>query len=306
MQVPVFAPDATAGEVRHAMTGRRYQSAADIAVCEHEQLVGLVTIERLLAATATTSLRELMDADPPVIAPGVDQEIAAWRAVQADESCLAVVDADGQFHGLVPPRRLLGVLLHEHAEDLARLGGFLHDAEAARAASAEPVVRRFWHRIPWLAIGLVGAMAAAGIVASFEATLRDEVLLAFFLPGIVYMADAVGTQTETLVIRGLSVGVAIGAVVRQELLTGLAVGIAVSAGFLVPALLIWGNVEVVAAVSLALFAACSAATVIAMGLPWLLHRMGRDPAFGSGPLATVVQDLLSITLYFLIASVLVT
>jgi magnesium transporter len=56
------------------------------------------------------------------------------------------------------------------------------------------------------------------------------------------------------------------------------------------------------AVSLLLFAACSVANLIAMALPWMIRRLGKDPAFGSGPLATVIQDLLSILIYFTIAS----
>jgi magnesium transporter len=61
--------------------------------------------------------------------------------------------------------------------------------------------------LPWLAVGLLGAMVSAGIVASFEDELAHQVLLAFFVPAVVYMADAVGTQTEAVVIRGISVGV---------------------------------------------------------------------------------------------------
>jgi magnesium transporter len=242
-----------------------------------------------------------MDDSPPIVGPGLDREKAAWRAVQHGESSLAVVDDDLHFVGLVPPPRLLGVLLAEHDEDLARLGGFLHDTSAARRASTEPVARRLWHRPPWLLIGLVGAMVASVIVASVEDDLRDEVILTFFVPGIVYMADAVGTQTETLVIRGLSVGVPIGRVVRRELVTGLAVGTVLAALFFPFSILVWGRLDVSVAVSLALLAACSTATVVAMALPWLFHRLGRDPAFGSGPLATVVQDLLSLLIYFAIA-----
>ena len=124
--------------------------------------------------------------------------------------------------------------------------------------------------------------------------------LVFFIPGIVYMADAVGTQTETRIIRGLSVGVPVGEVVRRELLTGVLVGLAVSVVFLPVALWRWDS-DVALAAALALLAACSTATVVAMALPWLLSRMGRDPAYGSGPLATVIQDLASILIYFVIA-----
>lgn len=69
--------------------------------------------------------------------------------------------------------------------------------------------------------------------------------------------------------------------------------------------LIWGDWSVALAVALALLAASSIATVIALALPWLIHRMGKDPAFGSGPLATVVQDLLTVTIYLVVATAIV-
>jgi membrane protease YdiL (CAAX protease family) len=96
---------------------------------------------------------------------------------------------------------VLAVLAAEHDEDLARLSGFTHDVAAARHASVESVGRRFRHRLPWLLLGLAGAVASADLVGSFEGQLERNVILAFFIPGIVYMADAVGTQTETLVVR---------------------------------------------------------------------------------------------------------
>ena len=163
------------------------------------------------------------------------------------------------------------------------------------------MLRRLWHRLPWLVFGLAGAFLAADIVSSFQHQLEENVILAFFLPGIVYMADAVGTQTETLIVRGLSVGVSIREVVRQELLTGLLVGLALALAFVPVAMWRWGDGDIVVAVALALFTACSIATLIAMSLPWLLHHLGKDPAFGSGPLATVIQDLLSVLIYFIIA-----
>jgi magnesium transporter len=299
--VPIAAADDRAGDVRRALEGRSYASAVDVAVCDGEQLLGLVTIERLLAAAPETVLAQLMDDTPPIVAPGVDQERAAWRAVQHDESSVAVVDDDGRFCGLIPPQRMLAVLLTEHSEDLSRLGGFLHDAETGRRASFEPVPRRLWHRLPWLLLGLAGAMLASALVGSFEGTLESHLVLTFFIPGIVYMADAVGTQTETLVIRGLSLGVPIAGVVRREVLTGLCVGLSLAVLFFPFSLLAWHELDVSLAVSLSLFAACSTATIVAMTLPWLLDRLGADPAFGSGPLATVVQDLLSLVVYLAIA-----
>jgi magnesium transporter len=246
-----------------------------------------------------------MDPDPPVVSHGVDQEVAAWKATQHGEGALAVVDDDGQFLGLIPSHRLLAVLLAEHDEDLARVSGFLRGSSGARQASLEPTTLRLWHRLPWLFVGLLGAIAAAAIVDGFEGSLREEVLLAFFLPGVVYLADAVGTQTEALIIRGLSVGVTVREVIARELLTGLLAGVLLGAIFFPIGLVLWRDTDVVLAVSLSLFVACSTATVVATTLPWLFSVARQDPAFGSGPLATVVQDILSIVLYFSIASLLV-
>lgn len=300
--VPRMEPDVTAGRARALLIGHRHESAADIAVCDGDRLVGLVSIEVALSAPNWMRLRDLMDADPPVVEPDTDQEVAAWKAVEHGETSLAVVDAGGRFVGLVPPRRLLAVLLTEHDEDLARLSGVAATTSEARRASEEPVSRRLAHRLPWLVVGLAGALLAAALVGRFERDLEATVALAFFVPGIVYMADAVGTQTETVVIRGLSVGVPIRRVVRNELLTGLLTGLTLAAAFYPLGLALWGDADVALAAAIALLAACSTATVIAMALPWAIHRLGADPAFGSGPLATVVQDLLSLLIYFTVAS----
>ena len=221
------------------------------------------------------------------------------------EATLAVVDEAGRFQGFVPPHRLVAVLLEEHEEDMARIGGFLKDASSAQLASRERILRRYWHRLPWLLIGLAGALLASVIVGSFERQLSANVMIAYFIPGIVYMADAVGTQTETLIVRGLSVGVSIREVVRRELLTGLLVGVTLAVLFLPVALWWWGDTELVVGTSIALLFACSIATIVAMFLPWLIHRLGWDPAFGTGPLATVIQDLLSVVIYFMVVFALV-
>ncbi len=295
--VPRVALDASVGEVVRQLRSRRYESVRDVVVCDEGRLIGVVRIEDLLAAPDPAPIQSIVDFAPPVVAPDTDQEVAARRAVQHGETSLVTVDETGRFVGVVPPARLLGVLLDEHEEDLARLGGYLHSSEEARRAGREPVRRRFVHRLPWLLVGLVGALATALLLHGFEHRLEETVLVAVFVPGIVYLADAVGTQTETVVIRGLSVGVPIREVLGRESLTGVLVGLVLAAAFFPAALLIWGEADVVGAVALAILAACSIATVVALVLPATLHRFGVDPAFGSGPLATVVQDLLSLAIY---------
>lgn len=302
--VPVIEPGMVVGQVLRDLQGRSYDSASVIAVCEGDRLAGLVSLERLFAADTDTEVSAIMDADPPVITSGTDQEHAAWRAVQRNEPGLAVVDENGRFAGLISPQQLLRVLLEEHDEDMARIGGYVHSGDQARTASRESVPRRLWHRLPWLAVGLVGVLASAGMLAAFEQRLNAEVAVAFFLPGIIYLAAAVGNQTQTLAVRGLSVGVGIRAVARREALTGFLVGSVLGAVMYGVVIAVLGNQALAAAVGLAVGLASTSATLVGMLLPWLLQRAKKDPAFGSGPVATIIQDLTSISIYMLLITVL--
>lgn len=303
-RVPTCRPDETVDAVRERLVGGAFDTIHDICVCTGGRIDGLVTIERLLIAAPGTPVGSIMDPDPPRAGPGTDPLKAAWTAIGRGESSLVVADEDRRFVGIVPAHRLLRMLLAAHDQDLARISGSLAASRAGTAAR-EPVRRRVWHRLPWLLVGLAGAVLTAGIMRSFESRLAANVAIAFFVPGIVYMADAVGTQTETLVIRGLSLGVPVRQIAVRELVTGLLMGALLGLAFLGAGALLLPDPDVVVAVALAVFAASGIATVVAMVLPWALARAGTDPAFGSGPLATVLQDLLSLLLYFGIVSLLV-
>jgi magnesium transporter len=87
-------------------------------------------------------MADVMDSDPPLVAPGTNPERAAWLASQRAEPGLAVVDEHGHVQGVIPRHRLAGILLREHEEDLDRLGGFLASTADARTASQETVARR--------------------------------------------------------------------------------------------------------------------------------------------------------------------
>ena len=158
-------------------------------------------------------------------------------------------------------------------------------------------MRGLRERLPWLLVGLLGSSFAAVLMSSFEETLRTRVTVAFFVPGLVYLADAIGTQTEAIVVRGLSLEHGpIGPLLLRELRTGLLLGLGV---------LLWlGDVRLALWVGIALSAAGAAATTIGFCFPWPLASLGRDPAFGGGPLATVIQDVLSLAVYFGTVSVL--
>ena len=174
----------------------------------------------------------------------------------------------------------------------------------ARDAVTATVASRLAHRLPWLVLGLLGAMLCAGLVSSFEEALRENVLLAFFVPAVVYMADAVGTQVETVVIRGIALGVPLRTVAVRELVSGGVVGCVLAAVFFAFALAVWGDAQIATVVAVSLLMSASIATAIAMTLPYMFAARGLDPAFGSGPIATVIQDLLSIAVYFAAATAL--
>ena len=301
-RVPRVSPTATVAAAREALIGAGHDCVSHVVVLDDRRFVGLVSMEALLSSAGELPVTAIMNPAPPCVLPTLDQEIAALRAIQLGESVLVVVDDNKLFLGLVPAHRLLAVMLQEHEEDLSRIGGFLHSSQQARRSSEETVVRRFWHRIPWLLVGIIGALLAADIVSWFETQLAAVVMIAFFVPGVVYLADAVGTQTETVVVRGLSVGVPMGRMALREVFTGFFIGVAVAVISWALVWLRWGDPQLALGVGIALFFACTIASTVALILPWLFARAGIDPAFGAGPLATVIQDLLSIVIYFYVVT----
>jgi magnesium transporter len=298
-------PGTTVGEILEGIKRDPATPPSWLAVCEDDVLSAATHSAYLLSADPSTLIEAVPPAKIARVPATTDAESAAWLATMADAEVVVVEDEAGRFLGIAPLSRFFPLLAHEHEEDLARIGGFLRGARLARTASEEAIPRRVLHRAPWLLLGLVGAVIAAKIVEAFEADLEQTVALAFFLPGIVYMADAVGTQTETLVIRGLSVGVPIHRILRLEVATGAVVGGLLSIAFFPLAFLITRETSLSLAIALSLFSSATCATLVAMSLPWLMDRLGIDPAFGSGPLATVAQDLLSILIYFGVAAALV-
>lgn len=172
---------------------------------------------------------------------------------------------------------------------------------------AELVNARFWDlikiRFPWLVIGLIGGLFASLVVSHFELTLRETVALAFFIPVIAYMSDAIGTQTETVFIRALSnLKFNIGKYIVREVIVGVTLGSAF--GFLagIFAYFLANSPPVGLIVGLSLFLSMTIATGLACVTPIILKGFKQDPAVGSGPFTTAVQDVVSLTIYFLVAN----
>ncbi len=299
--IPIANPSDSISDIICNLKNNNYDSINHLVVCENEKYLGLVTIEKLLAESTNSQVGNLVETDYPVVNINTDQEKAAWQAIRKSKTAIPVVDERGNFAGLITSKQLLHIMVTEHEEDLSRLSGLMKSTFKAKESSEETVKRRFWHRLPWLLIGLFGALISADLVGWFEIELQGKIALAFFIPGIVYLADAVGTQSETIVIRALSVGIPAKKIIGREQMTGLLIGLILA---LITAPIVWwrwGDPSIALIVSLSLLTACTIAATIAVLLPWFFSKLNVDPAFGSGPLATVIQDLLSLLIYFYIA-----
>jgi magnesium transporter len=306
--VPIARLDDSVRAVRRRLLGRRFDDASHIFVIESDgQFVAAIEVADLLAADADKRINEVTNHKSyPTVPVETDREDAASVAIRSGISTLAVTDREGRFMGAVPADALMSILRDEHLEDLHHMVGILSRSEAAKEALTGPPHRRAFYRIPWLLIGMLGSAAATAIMAQFESALTAHIAIAFFIPAIVYLADAVGTQSEAVAVRGLSLaGAEIGPLLAGELGTGVLIGGMLGA---IAFPLVWlgfGNMPLAATVSLALAAASSVATTTGFLLPWLFGRMGYDPALGSGPLGTVLQDVISLAIYFSIAALLI-
>jgi magnesium transporter len=302
--VPAFPPDSSAGDVRSALAGRALDCVDIVLVTDPERrLLGVLPIAQLLALEPGARVGEAMLREFPVAASDSDQERVASLALHHGLTAIPVVDGTNRLVGVVPAEALLAILRREHVEDLHLLAGIARETEFAREAIEEPPVRRMRHRLPWLLVGLAGSVVATAVMVHFEGLLNKHLTVAFFVPGIVYLADAIGTQTETITVRGLSLSHArIGRLLAGEIRTGFLIGAVLGAITFVGVWLAMSDVRLALAVGLALLVAGGLATGIGLGLPWLLDRLGRDPAYGSGPLATIIQDVLSLAVYFLTVS----
>ncbi|RMH79647.1 MAG: magnesium transporter [Acidobacteria bacterium] len=297
VDVPIAHPEDRVEEIIEKILGKRYASASHIVVLQGGKLVGIITAEDLFSAKPERKAYEIMDKDPPKVTPETDQEVAAWQALEKDEYAIAVVDHYGYFLGLIPPKTLLKILLKEHQEDLSIMAGIL-SYDKPHIYIQSNVGKRVLLRLPWLVLGLMGGLMAAGVVNVFESELQKQVKLAFFIPTIVYLADAIGTQTEAIVVRSLALKMDMD--IAMEVKTASAIGLSLMLFTLVAIFLLWGDSRLALVVSLAIFVASSVAGLIASLLPILLEKLRLDPAHGSGPLATVIQDIVSIVIYFLV------
>jgi magnesium transporter len=162
------------------------------------------------------------------------------------------------------------------------------------------------HRIPWLLIGVLGGLFATVIVSKFEKILSLDARLAFFIPIIVYLSDAVGTQTETIFIRELAKKkLNFTKYILKESLVGLGLGLIIGIILALFAAVWLKSSAIGLTLCLTMIINLTLAPLLAVVIPGLLYKKRSDPALGSGPVATIIQDLISLLTYFIIASLII-
>lgn len=300
--VPRASPEETVAGALASLRSSPWSEVGHLYLVDaRSRLVGQVPIEQLLVAPADHTLASLRGEPPIEVHAGEDAETVALLAVERHDADVAVTDPDGTLLGAIPIARLLAQLHDEHVDDLLRMGGV--SAMHPEPLAAPNATAAFRARIPWLIVGLAGGMLAGGVASAFEAALRQEIALAFFLPLVVYMPDAVGTQTETVLVRALAYGdVALAPQLIREGTVGLLIGVVI--GALAGLVFLWwdGRTNIALVVTITLGVTAVVATLVASILPLALARLGADPALASGPVATVLQDILSVGIYLGVAT----
>lgn len=265
-------------------------------------LRGVVGLKSLVVAPNDMLVRDLMDPAPRTLTPDLDQEEAVKLFTKYKLKSAPVLDPEGALLGVVVYRDIFAIAREETEEDFAKMAGF------ARPRT-RTVVRSAALRLPWLVITCLGGVLVSHVIKNFEHTLSQIIALASFSPLIAGMGGNVGSQTATIMVRGLATG----EIAREDeskailhevligLLLGVSYGIVVGAlaGFVYHGRYGWYFGLVV---GLAMTFSMTVASCMASIEPFVLRRFGVDPATATGPMITTTTDLLSNAFYFTLAS----
>ncbi|HYE96272.1 MAG TPA: magnesium transporter [Rubricoccaceae bacterium] len=272
------------------------------------RLTGIVPLRRLLLAPASAPLADLALTDYVFVEPDLDQEEVARLMERYDLVALPVVSADGRLLGRITIDDVVDVIREEAEEDIQRAAGLVGEEELS--SSVFEVSRG---RLPWLAIGMAGAFFSGLVIKTFEGELEQAIVLASFIPLVTATGGNAAIQSAAIVVQGLTSGELwvgeglrrIGKELAVALLNGVVLGVLL--GVLVVVLARTGvpmgdPLRLALTVGLTLLCVVLLATTNGALVPFLLKRMGIDPATSMGPFVTTLNDILGLTVYFLIAS----
>ena len=259
-------------------------------VDDRKHLVGVVSLRRLLLVSPETPLKRIMTADLISARVEMDQEEVARQVAAYNLLAIPVTDEENKLVGIITVDDVIDVIKDEATEDIYRLAGVSGDERAFTPASES--LRK---RLPWLAINLVTAFLAAGVVALFENQIDLFPVLAIFMPIVAGMGGNAGTQTLTVIVRGIALGELTWSNSRKALIKEAAVGI--GNGLVlgtIAALVVWitrgtpvlGGVLGMAMI-INMFVAAAAGTLVPLGL----RAVNVDPALASSVFITTMTDV---------------
>ena len=265
-------------------------------------LEGVVTVKALLLAAEGARVDELMERD--VISAGTleDQEDVARALSRYDLLSLPVVDNEGRLVGVITVDDAMDVMEQEATEDFETMGGMHHSEKTYLKTSVREMSR---NRIVWLLVLMISGMITGGILTRFEAAISAMPLLVTFIPMLTDTGGNAGSQSSTMVIRGLATGDLtirdLPRVIWKELRVALTVGTVLSAVNFVRIGWQYGNWTVGLAVALTMMCTVIMAKVIGGLLPILANAVHIDPAIMAAPLITTIVDACSLVIFFVIA-----
>ena len=267
------------------------------------RLTGVISLRELVITPGDTMLKDIMSKHIHVVRPETDQEEVARIVSQYNFLAVPVVDQEDRLLGIVTVDDVVDVIREEATEDFLQLVGAGKDREILLKSSWENARMR----VPWLFASWVGGILAALIIGIFADVLKSTIALAAFIPVIMGMGGNIGTQSSTMIVRGLATGrVSIENSVKilfKEIRVGLILGILY--GLLLGVFAIFQFIDVSpmigVVVGLSICISMIIAATIGSLVPLILNRFEIDPAIATGPFVTTAIDILGVAFYFIVA-----
>jgi len=267
------------------------------------QLVGVTSLRALLTHSPSTPLKDIMATDVIAVTPDTDQEEVARQVSRYDLLALPVVDEHRKLLGIVTIDDVVDVIREEAAEDMMLMAGVGEDIDALSGG----VFQSTRKRLPWLVVTLAGGMVMSEIFNDFQEGFPTLVVLAAFVPVMIGMGGNVGIQAATITVRNIALDrVGTGgtfALLRREAGVGLTMGVffaLVLGGF---AALRYGDPRMGLAIAGSGVVQLTVAATVGTLVPLAMQRPGVDPAVATGPFVTTSIDMIGLTLFFSLASV---
>ena len=272
------------------------------------KISGIVPLGRLMGSRRSIALIDIKNKNIRTINVLTDQEEVAQIVSQYNFLAVPVVDAEEQLLGIVTVEDVVDVIREEATEDFLKMVGAGEDREILLKSSWENARMR----LPWLFASWVGGILAAFIIGVFDNVLQSTIALAAFIPVIIGMGGNIGTQSSTIIVRGLATGRVnfenSTKILFKEIRVGLILGILY--GLLLGIFAVLRFLDVSPLLGLVVGLSICASMIIAASIgslvPLILNRFDIDPAVATGPFVTTAIDILGVALYFLIAGSLLT